>query len=202
MIHNGINSNEIYQKLSNGFSVYTHNKPYFICIGSLDENKGHNNLINAYSQLPDAIKDEVNLVIIGKDTPYSKVLESIIQDLNLQNNVFIYKNIPHQDTIKTLSNALFLALTSHNEGYPLVFLEAGLMKKAVIATDVGGISELIKNNDTGLLIKDNEIQLVIEAITKLVDNSNDIRDKLADNLHKKVVTQSWSTVYQSYLTSH
>lgn len=201
VIHNGINIKEIYQKLSLGVSVHTNNKPFIISIGTLDKNKGHDEILEAFSKLPQNLQSEISLVLIGRDTPYSIELEKKIESLNLNKSVFVYKNVPHQDTLKTLSLAEFLILASNNEGYPLVLLEAALIKKAIIATKTGGIPELINDGESGYLIDKNDINILKNAIYKLVKNKNNIREKYSNNLFKKVNEQSWSFAYDAYLKS-
>lgn len=81
---------------------------------------------------------------------------------------------------------MFLTLTTNNEGYPLVLLEAALIKKAIIATKTGGIPELINDGESGYLIDKNDIKTLKDAIYKLVKNKNNIRENCSNNLFKKV----------------
>jgi glycosyltransferase involved in cell wall biosynthesis len=78
---------------------------------------------------------------------------------------------------------IFVYAPNWPEGLPTSILEAGLMDCAVIGSPQGGIKEIIANNDTGLMIN-NEDELY-KAMEKLITNK-DLREKLAENLNKKV----------------
>src|SRR5690606_36997338 len=71
------------------------------------------------------------------------------------------------------------------EGLPLTLLEAGLLSKPVIATDVTGNRDLISNNQTGILVPDKSPTDISRAINELIGNPNKARD-LGINLNQLV----------------
>lgn len=81
-------------------------------------------------------------------------------------------------------------LTSRTEGLPYVLLEAGIASLPVVATRVGGIPEVIKDEDTGLLVESERPQDLTNALKKLLDDRN-LRESLGKNLHE-FVTESFS----------
>lgn len=82
---------------------------------------------------------------------------------------------------------------------PLTLLEAQLMKIPVIATDVGGISEIIKNKKTGILIPPEEPQKMLKAINELL--VNDSLMKILQNNGFELITQnfSWEKLLPKYI---
>ena len=79
---------------------------------------------------------------------------------------------------------------SYSEGLPTTVLEAGLMKCAVVATDVGGTSEIIEDGKEGLLCKP-EVLDITKKLETVIKNET-LRKMVGENLYKKVCEQfSW-----------
>ena len=83
---------------------------------------------------------------------------------------------------------------------PLTLLEAQLMKKPVIATDVGGIPELMKNNETGFLINKGEYEKLTKYIEMLLNDPS--KSKTMGTLGKKFVSEnfSWEIIAKNFLS--
>ncbi|MBX4199266.1 glycosyltransferase family 4 protein [Candidatus Parcubacteria bacterium] len=84
-----------------------------------------------------------------------------------------------------LSNFDIFILPSRKEGLPYTILEAGIAGLPVISTSVGGIPEIIKNGETGLLVPPEDPKALADALKKLSDNSSE-RERLGNNLHNFV----------------
>ena len=84
-----------------------------------------------------------------------------------------------------LKNFDIFVLPSLKEGLPYVILEAGLAGLTVIASNVGGIPEIIENEKDGLLVPSANSKELAAAIKKLVENKV-LRENLAKNLHEKI----------------
>jgi glycosyltransferase involved in cell wall biosynthesis len=77
-------------------------------------------------------------------------------------------------------------LPSLKEGLPYVLLEAGQAGLPVIASNVGGIPEIVEDRKTGILTKPRDVEAIHTALKNLINNKRK-RQELGDNLHKKVV---------------
>ena len=64
----------------------------------------------------------------------------------------------------------FLVLLSKTEGLPLVILEAMSLQKPVVATNVGGIPELVEDGKTGILVPPNNSNMLVQAMLRLLQN--------------------------------
>src|SRR5687767_5597104 len=80
----------------------------------------------------------------------------------------------------------YFVLASRAEGMPLVVLEAMGVGKAVIATDVGGIPEIIFNGDTGLLVPSENAEALADAMITLEQDEN-LRSELGDRARKLIL---------------
>jgi len=150
-------------------------------IGRLSEEKGHALFINAAKMLLD---DFANLffIIVG-DGPFREKLQKQAVELGLQNHLLftgICNDIP-----KILALMDIFVLPSLTEGLPMVLLEAMAAKKPIIATNVGDIPRVIQQNETGLLVRPNDVYGLKEAITTLL-NHKDKAVSLAQKAYSKV----------------
>ena len=87
-----------------------------------------------------------------------------------------------------LKNFDIFVLPSLKEGLPYVILEAGLAGLPVIASNVGGIPEIIENGKDGLLVPPADPKELIKAIKKLIEDKT-LRENLAKNLHEKITKE-------------
>lgn len=149
-----------------------------ISIARLSPQKGLNFLIDACARL----KSEgvaLNLSIVG-DGEEREGLNRQIQSLKLVNEVTLLGEIPHNKIGEYLAKADLFILPSLQEGFGVGLIEALLYKKPVIGTDSGGIPDIIKNGETGLLIPPQDPVAMAEAI-KLLLKDKRLARRLAKN---------------------
>lgn len=112
----------------------------------------------------------------------------------------IISNLP--DAARHLKNFDIFVLPSIKEGLPYVLLEAGLAELPVVATRVGGVSEIIQDQKTGLLVSPANSQELAKSIKKLIENP-DLRQKLAQSLHQKILKEfSFEKMLERTLTAY
>ena len=91
-----------------------------------------------------------------------------VKELELEDNVIITMD---RFTIKDMPNLYaasdVVVLPSYSEGLGIVLLEAMAMKKPVIATDIAGVTEVVKNNETGFVVPVKNPESLAMAITKV-----------------------------------
>ncbi len=138
-------------------------------IGSLCPNKGQEEFLKAAKQVNVDMPNTV-WMMIGKDIEfkgaYEAKLKMLAQNLGLNGQVIF---TGYQDDPLSLLNACDLfVLPSKREGMPLVVLEAAALKKAVIASAVGGIPEVVQDGETGILIPPGDSQALGLAMLKLL----------------------------------
>lgn len=114
-------------------------------------------VINAFKIAKENIK-MLKLLLVGK----GQLKESIkkkIKEYNLEKSIHMLGL--RNDIFKLLLISDIVILPSIYEGVPMITLEAMIAKKAIIATAVGGIPEIIDNNESGILINKNDISLLL-----------------------------------------
>lgn len=165
-----------------------------LLIGTTSElhpNKGLIYLIRAISTLQ--LSMPFVCVIMGEGEQRN-TLEALIREKNLQDRVILagyVKGAPRYARAFDI-----LTLTSVTEAFPYALIEAGAAERAVIASSVGGIPEIISHMNTGILVTPKNEQEIADALSLLAHNP-DKRDAFGKALSKKVAdTFSKDTMYK------
>jgi glycosyltransferase involved in cell wall biosynthesis len=127
-------------------------RPYILCVARLHPVKGHDLLLKAFRILKDTDTTGCRLILVGSGELEGEI-RSQVAALGLENDVQLAGYIPLEGILKLIRNALFTVLTSRSEGLPLTIIEAFAVGRTVVAADVGGVSEIVKDGVTGLLAR-------------------------------------------------
>jgi teichuronic acid biosynthesis glycosyltransferase TuaC len=141
--------------------------PALCSVGNLVPLKGHDLIIRAVADLPG-----VQLIIAG-DGPERANLATLASELGLKDRVQFLGRIPHEELPRLYSACDALVLASSREGWPNVLLEAMACGAPAIATDVGGVSEIVTEPASGLVVKDRTPDALAAAVRKLFDTPPD-----------------------------
>lgn len=120
--------------------------PLILSVGALIPRKGHDLLITALPSLPDAM-----LMIAGKGESEGQ-LRALALELGVTDRVAFLGNIPHGDLPALFAAADIMALVSASEGLANAWVEALACGTPIIASDVGGIRELVKTPAAGRIV--------------------------------------------------
>jgi len=168
--------------------LFTHSSnsyiPHSICfVGRLVPRKGVQVLIEAFSMVKKEIGD-AKLFIIG-DGRYKGYLTSLVKRKRLQDVKFT-GYIPLKETVRYYQSCEVVVVPSlERESFGIVALEGMACGKPVIVSDVGGLSEIIKDREDGLIVKKGNPVSLYRAIVELF-NSPHIAKKFGENARKKV----------------
>jgi len=156
------------------------NNPFWIgTISELHTNKGLGYAIEAISK----IRDNVIFVIIGEGEK-RKELEELIVKLGVANKICLIGKIDFASTY--LKAFDFFTLSSITEALPYVLLEAGYASLPVIASNVGGIPEIIENKKTGILVSSRNSEEIKNSIEYLIRNPEKSK-VLGNSLKEKII---------------
>lgn len=164
VISNGINLNEFDKVL-----VKKSPFPKILWVGRFDPVKRVSDLVLATKIVSRSIPD-IKLVLVGYGYGEEKI-KKLVNKLQLSNVQF--KRIrSRSDLIKEYKSSHLFVLPSASEGQPLTLLEAQAAKVAVVATNVGGIPEIIKHGVNGLLVPPNKPEILAKVIIKVITQKN------------------------------
>jgi glycosyltransferase involved in cell wall biosynthesis len=139
------------------------------------------------------------IVFIGRDS-YEKgidILKSIESSIN--SKVIYCTNTDWVETMKILQQSKLLVVPSRHESLPQVIKEAFYLKVPVIATNVGGIPEIVEHNKTGILVPSQNPEKLKIAINDLLDNP-ELQEILKQNAHNFILEYfTWETLLPKYI---
>jgi teichuronic acid biosynthesis glycosyltransferase TuaC len=137
--------------------------PLILSVGALIPRKNQHLLIAALSQLPDA-----TLMLAGQG-PSENDYRSLAAKLGVADRVRFTGNVPHDNLPALFAAADVMALVSESEGLANAWVEALACGTPVVASDVGGIRELVKSPDVGRIVERNP-DAISSAIKELLAN--------------------------------
>ncbi len=160
----------------------------FLCVGRFSNEKGHRVLLEAVELLRASLESQnkpsaFKLLLIG-DGLLRKTLEQQVRDRHLESLV-LFAGQQHE-VRPYFAAADALVLPSLSEGSPNVLLEAMSARVPVVATDVGGVSEIVSDGDTALLVPPNHPAKLAKALERLLENP-ELRARLSARAQRRLV---------------
>nr|MBN2278447.1 glycosyltransferase [candidate division Zixibacteria bacterium] len=155
-----------------------------VAVSRLTQQKRINYLLEAI-RLASEKRPEIKLEIYGKGDERVEI-ERLIRELEIMNRVKICDPIPHEELSKVYNRAAVVVLNSIDEGFGLSLTEAMLCRTAVIGTKSGGITDIIEDNKTGLLVPVDNAEILSEKIVQLLEDSS-LRLRLAEAGYQKAM---------------
>ncbi len=177
VIYNGINipANKPKLDLKEKYNI-PKNHIIFGAVGRLQRVKGFDTLINASiillkRNLP------ITLLIAGKGKLRNE-LQNIIHRERVTDKIRLVGF--WENPLDFINSIDIFVLSSRSEGMPNVIMEAMALKKIVIATNVGGINEIISNNENGFLVEPNNIDVLASAMEMMLKQNKNL-GKICEN---------------------
>lgn len=158
--------------------IITIDKPYACTIGRPSYQKNLSFVIDALSPVVKAIPDFQFIIMgIGHYSPEVDALKAQIQKLKLQNNITLVDWTDREHILDILSDSLFYVTTSLYEGLPYSLLEAMVLSKPPIASNIDGNTDLITDGENGYLFELDDINALSNYMIHLY-KSPELRDQL------------------------
>lgn len=140
-------------------------------VGNLKKEKGLDELITSFKIVSESVNKPSRLVIIGSGA-YGSTAQQLVSSLNITGNVQFLGSLPLKTIALWMNAASVLCLPSYMEGVPNVVLEALSCGTRVVATRVGGVPELAKDDGMLTLVPPSDISALSKAILSVVINNS------------------------------
>jgi teichuronic acid biosynthesis glycosyltransferase TuaC len=173
-------------------------------VGRLVPSKGVDDLIRAFALLPSELRYRAKLWIVGTGKQ-ENTLRMLASQLGAINQTRFWGNVPHSQLPDFYAAAdLFVGpslvtASGESEGQGIVFLEAFAARLCVVATDIGGIKEVVEDGKTGMLVKPRSPEALAKKMSLLLHDSV-LRTKLISGAYKKAVQYyDWEQIARKFV---
>ncbi|MFH1855697.1 MAG: glycosyltransferase [Candidatus Omnitrophota bacterium] len=171
-------------------------------IGRINAQKAHQYLLQAATEVIRGIPN-AKFLIVG-DGPLRKKQEKLAEDLGI--NTHIIFTGQRKDIPEIMADMDIAALSSLTEALAVVNLEAMVMRKPVVSFDVGGVAELVVDNETGFLIISKDTRAFANAIINLIKDKDKAkkmgiagRKRVEENFTLELMVKKHEELYSSIL---
>ena len=176
-------------------------------VARLGAEKGHRYAIEALSQILERIGNGRLLIVGHEDSVSEAGLRRVAQAHGVEDQV-VFCGF-RQDIRNVLGQSDLMVLPSLREGFGLVLLEAMAAGCPIVATNVGAIPEIVRDGETGLLVRPADAPALSRAITRLLSSPQLVgsfvraaRERLEEHFTANRMVQHTHSLYQRLLEQH
>jgi glycosyltransferase involved in cell wall biosynthesis len=194
VIHNGLNT-DAFIALTPSSTIAS--RPFILNVGKFENKKGQDVLIEAFANIAH-IYPKLDLVLIGAIDDRLPVLRSQCAKRGVESRVQFFLDMPHKQVANFFRQAIMFVLPSRQEPFGIVVLEAGAFGLPVIASDVGGIPEIMTDGVTGYLVPPADVAALEKRMRILLDRP-DVAKEMGRRLHDHVKRNfTWAVAGAKY----
>jgi glycosyltransferase involved in cell wall biosynthesis len=164
-------------------------EPLIGYFGRLKKYKSVEQLLRAFVTIRNDIPG-IRLVIVGEGD-YRSALEETARGLGITRDVTFAGFVSEAQKVSCLQKVWFAVNTSSKEGWGLTVIEANACATTVVAADVPGLRDAVKDGETGLLYQFGNIEDLIRKIRQLMNDAA-LRQILAENAYRWAETFDWN----------
>lgn len=199
VIHNHVNPADFE---TDAQSILTCPRPIIGCVGEFRRVMGLDFLLQAFTEL--SSRRELSLLLVGPIRPMEALYYcNLIDNLEYSERVHRVGNVAHSRVLSYMKACDILVFPSISDGCPNKVLEAMLAGCAIIATDAGGIPELIRDGVDGILVPPRDRQALESAIEMLIDDparcrslGESARARALNDFTPSIERNAWLNCYQ------
>lgn len=154
-----------------------------LAVGRLVRVKGYDVLVEAMKQVSDQ-KRNITCVIVGEGEAREELTRQI-HEAGLDGRVILAGYLPRETIASALASCDVFAMPSRYEGTPIAVLEAAAMACPILASDAGGIPELVANEEHALLVQPEDPSALAQGLIRLGADRAFAR-RLGENAQRRV----------------
>jgi len=163
-------------------------------VGRLHPVKGLNYLIKAFKHVKERV-DDSKLVLIGNDFGMKNQLMNLCKTLRLSNEVLFINQLYGDRLVNAYRSSNVVVLPSSFEIFGLSILEACSCGKPVVASDVGGLRDIVANGYNGYLVRYSDESALAKAIISVLDDEK--QKELGEAGRKLALNFDWKKIVES-----
>lgn len=171
-------------------------EPYLLFVGTLEPRKNINNLLKAFSLLPENLRGQYRLKLVGKNGWGKENYPATVRELNLQDRVDFMGYVEEEKLPELFSRAMLFVYLSLYEGFGLPVIEAMAFGTPVVASNTSSLPEVLGDQD--LLVEPNDPVRIATIMGKLLRNP-DYWEKVSRESFERAKTFCWAETSQAIL---
>ena len=176
----------------------THNTFTVGTIKSIEEHNGIESIIDSADEIINKYKKNIDFLIVGEGSLEEAMKQKAI-NMNLKNNVTFTGFVTHSLVKKYYDRLSVFIAVSKRESFGVSILEAAGCEIPSITSNIGGLTEVNKNQQTGFVIKPGDPKELTKAILKLYEDEK-LRKQLGSRARERVVEKfNWNDNVQSMI---
>lgn len=195
VIPNGIDL-ERFKNRKEKIRKFLDGKINLLFVGRIEERKGLIYLLQAFKILKERYSN-IRLIIVG-DGEEEKNCKNFVQKNNIKDVHFLGSKSEKEIPAYYHTCDIFVAPSIFGESFGIVLLEAMAAKKPIVAFNIPGFSEVIKNEKEGFLVENKNVKELAQKIALLIENEK-IRKEMGERGWKTVQSYSWEKVGERVL---
>ena len=155
--------------------------------------------VTKFTDLPHVEKVPKQVAYLGRES-FEKGIDVLKKaESQIKGKVVYCYDRPWKEAMTIMKSSCVVVVPSRMESLPTTIKEAFFLKIPVVATNVGGIPELVKNNETGLLVPANNPQKLAESVNKLLENKQNA-NQLANSGYEFIIkNMTWNVILPKYI---
>ena len=204
IIYNGVEIDKFLQSSEEKKKNSWECEPIVGFVGRLHPQKGIEDLIKIGEEVKKSL-GKVKFLVIG-DGPLKKWLLNEIEKRNLKKNFFLLGE--RDDLPKLYAKMQVLLLPSYREGFPNVILEAMASGIPVVATDAGGVKEILEDGKTGFIVEKGDVKNMAKYVLLILKDKK-IREYMWYHSKKRIslfsiekMAEETKNLYMRLLNNH
>ena len=170
-------------------------EPTISVIARLSKEKGLDYLIKSLSLIAKRIPD-IRLVLVGDGNMRAELMWLVKQE-KMESRVRFLGSLPNEQAMRQVAKSSVFVLPSLGEGLGIVILEAQALGVPVVATNIGGIPDCVKDGTTGILVPIKNPEAIAEAVIKILENQS-LANELVANAKKELYRFDWQRIAEQY----
>jgi glycogen(starch) synthase len=177
-----------------GVDPYQHPRPYVLGIGRMVRQKGFDVLLRAFADAGLAGHD----LLLAGDGAERAELEQLSASLGLAERVQFLGRADRRLAVRLFKGCAWFVLPSRHEPLGIVNLEAMAAGKAVVASDTGGVPEVVADGETGILVAPEDVAALSQAMSELAADPKRLK-RLGAAGAARVREFTWAAIADQYL---
>lgn len=167
-------------------------------IGRLIPRKGFQRVVSALPRVKELVRQPFQIEVVGTGDAKTE-LDQLSEQLGVSDLIHYVGSVPYGRLEQSYQYADIFVLTSLSEGMPSVILEAMGCGLPIIASDVGGNNEIVREGENGYLIQGDDVETLAQRLAALISDAG-LRQRMGMKSRELSLDYDWAKIMGEYTT--